>query len=158
MKNFISKFGKGLLVSLIPIVVASIAIGITSSSDVPPVKYIHEVVHPGYQTEPAKYVVEASYAKYWHDSRKIGLIILGYVIFLVGTTYVIYAINEREMNPKSGNYALAVVWALGLTCIFLPMAIKYGSSSYESTLTVQEYEQNKGNLDALFPCIENVPK
>ena len=152
------KFIKGFLISLIPIVVVSIAIAITSSSDTPPVKYIPEIVRPGYQTEPAKYIVEASYAKYWHDSRKVGLIILGYVIFLVGTVYVIYAINEKEMNPKSGNYALGVVWALGLTCIFLPMAIKYGSSSYESTLTVQEYEQNKSNLDALFPSIENVPK
>lgn len=158
MKKFIKPLIKGILFSLIPIVVASISIGIISSSDTPGVKYVSEIVHPGYQTEPAKYIVEASYAKYWHDSRKIGLIVLGYIILLVGTVYVIYTVNDKEMNSKAGNYGLAIVWLLGLALMFIPMVAKYGSSSYESTLTVQEYELNKGNIDALFPSIENVPK
>jgi hypothetical protein len=158
MKNFISKFGKGFLISLIPVVVASIAIAIISASDTPPVKYIPEIVHPGYQTEPAKYVVEASFAKYWHDSRKVPLIILAYVIFVVGTSYVVYKVNDKEMDSKAGNFGLTIVWLLGLVLIFVPMATKYGTSSYESTLTAPQYEHYKSNLDALFPSIEDTSK
>jgi hypothetical protein len=158
MKKFINSFGKGILISLIPIVAASIAIGIISSSDTPVVKYVTEYKRPGYETEPAKYIVEASYAKYWHDSRIVLLIILAYLIFLVGTVYVVHTVNDKEIDSKGGNIMLAVVWIVGLLLIFVPMAFKYGSSSYQSTLTVQEYEANKNNLDALFPSIEGIRK
>lgn len=152
------KFFKGILVSLIPIIMATIGILVLSTSDKPVVKYQNEIVRPGYQTEPAKYIVEASYAKYWHDSRIVLLIVLAYIVFLVGTVYVIDLVEEKQINSKGGNYMLAVVWIVGLLMIFIPMAFKYGSSSYQSTLTVQEYEDNKGNLDALFPSVESLPK
>lgn len=147
---------KGFLFSLIPVIVFTICIMITASSNKPSVKYMPEVVKPGYQTEPAKYIVEASFAKYWKDSRSVGLIILAYIVIVAGTIFVIDYVNQKEI--KNGNYYLAVVWLVGGLLIFVPMARIYGSSSYESTLTVQEYEDSKGNLDALFPCIESSPK
>jgi hypothetical protein len=152
------KFIKGFLISLIPVVMATIGILILSSSDKPVVKYQDEIVRPGYQTEPAKYIVEASYAKYWHDSRIPLLIVFAYLLFIAGTVYVIHIVEDKEMSSKAGNYMLAVVWLVGLLMIFIPMAFKYGTSSYESTLTVQEYEQHKNNIDALFPSIESVSK
>ena len=147
---------RGLLVSLIPVIVFSVAIMITASSNTPQVKYLNEVVKPGYQTEPAKYIVEASYAKYWKDSRSVSLIVLAYIIIVVGTVFVVDYVNRKEI--KGGNYYLAIVWLAGGLLIFVPMARIYGSSSYQSTLTVQEYEQSRNNLDALFPSIESSPK
>lgn len=147
---------RGLLISLIPVIVFSIAIMITSTSNTPHVKHYPEVIRPGYQTEPAKYVVEASYAKYWKDSRSVGLIVLAYLVIVAGTVFVIHYVNDKGV--KGGNYYLALVWLAGGLLIFVPMARIYGSSSYQSTLTVQEYEDNKSNLDALFPSIESTPK
>lgn len=148
------KFIKGILFALIPVVIITVGILIISTSKTPSVREIPPVVHPGYQTEPAKYVVEASFAKYWHDSRIPLLIVLAYIVAIFGTTIVISA----DLDPKVSPWLIAAIWLTSVCCVFVPMAPKYGSSSYQSTLTVQEYETNKGNLDALFPSIESTPK
>jgi hypothetical protein len=153
MKNYLLK---GFLVSLIPVVFFTVAILITSKSDTPQVKFVPEVVRPGYQTEPPKYIVEASYAKYWHDSRIPVLIVFAYIIVIAGTMYVVEYVNKKEI--KNGNFFLAIVWVVSGLLIFVPMAFKYGTSSYQSTLTVDEYQYSKNNLDALFPSIESSPK
>lgn len=152
-----NSFVKGLVIGCAPLIAFIISITIISGSKQPNVKYIKEVVRPGYQTEPAKYIVEASYAKYWHDSRKPVLIIIAYLLVIFGSAYICYITEENEI--KNGYYLLIPCWLLGAILIFAPMAIKtYGSSSYESTLTVQEYEQSKNNIDSLFPYIESTPK
>jgi hypothetical protein len=152
------KFIKGILVSLLPVVFATIGIIFLSTSDTPTVKFQPEKVRPGYETEQAKYIVEASYSKYWHDSRIPLLIVIAYIIMIAGTAIVINIIEAKYMGANAGNIIMAGVWILGFVLIFIPMVPKYGSSSYQSTLTVQEYEANKNNLDNLFPSIESISK
>lgn len=149
MKNFI----KGLLISLIPIIIFTIGILIVSNAKAPGVKYLPEIVKPGYQTEPAKYIVEASFAKCWRDSRKPFLIVIAYFLTVFGTAFLVNLINQKQLD-KAGNYIIGAVWLISSLLIFIPMSYTYGSSSYESTLTVQEYENNKNNLDNLFPYTE----
>jgi hypothetical protein len=116
----------------------------------PETVFYKEVRHPGYETTPAFYRVEASPKKKWADYFKgyWWLIILGYAVSVGGTYLYVFWINKEAKEGSMG--VLLVAWLLGAALIFGTYSAQHGKVKYGRNIYPDTYEKYKGNLDQLF--------
>lgn len=136
-------------VAIIPAVIFIISILIVSSDHSPDVTHKAAIERPGYEPFPEQYYVEASAAKKWHDSRIIILIVAGFIIACA--VPVLYGYGSQQDGKEANGHVVWICWVIGAILIFMPAALKWGDSRYESILLPQRYEQYKNKLDSLFP-------
>lgn len=105
-----------------------------------------------YHPTVKQYVVEASPAKMWKDSNKSLSVVLA-VLIIVGLPYAYLKYNESKGNDSNAGVIL-IIWVIGFFIFFSRFTGKWGDSSYTTTLTEQEFDAGKGNLDGLFPRID----
>lgn len=145
MKTF---FQQGLWIALIPLVVFTISIVAVKKSDSPTVTVVKGSSMPGYQVTPDVYHVEASPAKRWNDTTPTVMIIAGFILAMSSGIYVVL-MNESVRQPSV--LIVALLWLLGAVLIFGKYVSTYGDSSYDANLCTKVYEEQKTNLDGLFP-------
>jgi len=143
--------GKAILFFLIPAVIAALGIIGINSSKKAEVVHIPAAYGPGtgYALQPEQYTVTASTHYKWHHGTSAGwMFLVGGILFAVGAFYVYWI--EKEI--KTGNWkVIAIIWVAGLFCIFGKHVVRYyESKTYERTISAEQYEQNKGDLDAIF--------
>jgi len=144
------------VLSLIPLVLFTVGILISSGSKEVKVVEQKEIVRPGYEPVPHTYKVDASFSKAWKDGSSWVLIIAGLLISSLGTwVYLTYVQKQLKMESI---ILIGLLWLGGALAIFIGPLQKWGSSSYSSTLNPDEYEKYKGDLDAIFPAIESKEK
>jgi hypothetical protein len=143
--------GKALLIFLIPAVIATAGILIINSSKKPEVVHLAAAYGPGtgYALQPEQYTVTASSHYKWHHGTSAGWkFIVGFLLFAAGGFYVYWVDAEVKTGSR---WVLAIVWLLGLGCIFGKHVTRYyESKTFERTISAEQYEQNKGDLDAIF--------
>lgn len=140
-----------LLTALIPGIMFTLAIILVRLDHKAEVTFYKEVKHPGYETSPAIYKVEASPHKKWADYFKgyWWLVILGYAVSVGGTYLYVYWVNKEV---KQGNWwVLIASWFIGGAMIFALYSAKHsGDVKYGVNVPPATYEKYKGNLDQLF--------
>lgn len=143
--------GKAIIMFLIPVVFAVLGIFIISTSKTPEVSHKPAAYGPGtgYSQVPEEYTVTASTSYKWHHGTKsTALIIAGFVFFLASGVYVYWVDKEVQTFNR---WALAICWVLGMACIFGKHVTRYYErGKFERTISAEQYEQNKGDLDAIF--------
>lgn len=143
--------GKAILIFLIPAVFAAVGILIINVSKKPEVVHVPAAYGSGtgYERIPEQYTVTASTHYKWHHGTSAGWkFIVGYILFAAGGFYVYWV--DREVKTFS-RWVLAFCWLLGLGCIFGKHVFRYyESNTYVRTISAEQYEQNKGDLDAIF--------
>lgn len=145
-----------ILLSVIPAVIFIVGVLVSINSGQPSVKEQVEVVRQGYEPVPHLYYVDASFSKAWKDGGSIWLVLLGIIISSVGTwAYLTYVYKELKFESIA---IIAILWIGGAVIIFTKPLRLWGSSSYSSTLSPEEYEKYKNNLDQIFPSIEKAEK
>lgn len=140
-----------LLVSIIPLLICGLGLALVTLDHTPDAHFVGERVHPGYESSPAQWQVEASSHKEWGDywAHRWGFPVLAFVL-MIGGVYGYITYLEREV--KEGSWKpIAVMWLIGLLLIVLPFYNLVSGGAYETVLTPAEYEAAKANLDALFP-------
>jgi len=140
-----------LLTSIIPILICGLGLALVTLDHTPDAHLIGEVKHPGYESSPAQWQVEASSNKEWGDywTKYWPLPILSFAL-MFGLVFGYITYLEKEV--KEGTWkVIAVVWLVGILMIVLPFYHMTSGGAYETVLTPTEYESVKGNLDALFP-------
>lgn len=110
---------------------------------------------PGYEKQPGYAKVEASPAKMWSDLMNSNGKFLVYLGFVLALFPAIVGIVFDGQNGKPASWALWGSAVLSLFILMISYAAKSGSSSYEKRMCLDQYEQAKGNLDSLFPAVDN---
>lgn len=135
---------KGILLQAIPIVFSAIALVSIDSSKTP------ETVYHSYAQQtnsPAYYDVVASpHYKMTHGAFNTTLVIIGFVLYLGGIVIVL-------LDLKFGLALILTIvsWLGGLLCIFGKYSFHYyDETKYERAITVDQYENNKLELDSIF--------
>ena len=135
---------KGILLQSIPMVISVIALLYIDSSKTP------ETVYHSYAQQtnsPAYYDVVASpHYKMTHGAFNTTLVIIGFVLYVAGIVIII-------LNLKFGLALILTIvsWLGGLLCIFGKYSFHYyDETKYEKTITVDQYENNKTDLDIIF--------
>lgn len=143
--------GKAILIFLIPVVFATLGVIIINSSKTPEVEHKPAAYGPGtgYQQVPEEYKVTASTHYKWHHGTSPGwLWLAGVFLFVGGGAYVYWVDKEVKAGTR---WVLAIVWILGFAFIFGKHVFRYYElNTYQKTIGVEEYEQHKSNLDAIF--------
>ena len=134
---------KFILTALIPIVFSIIGLVIINNTTKPTVTHVSAG-----NGLPEQYNIEASSKyKFEHGGSNRALIILAYFLF-VGGAVVEYILDNKALN---GGKGIAIVtWIIGFILIFIPLAVVYGNSKYVKTISVEQYETNKADLNKLF--------
>lgn len=150
--NFIKRYGKYLLITAVLLVAELGSMAIMSGAKKNEVVTISESKQDGYAKQPGYARVEASWSKIWHDtwhSNAKWLVILGLIFAFVPAAVGFFGDGS---NAKGGiAWSLWGSAAISVFLLFIACAAKYGSSSYEKRMCLDEYEQSKGNIDSLFP-------
>lgn len=153
--NFIKRYGKYLLISAVLLAAEFGSMAIMTAAKTNTVVIISESKQPGYEKQPGYARVEASWSKIWHDtwhSNAKFLVILGLIFAFVPAVVGFFG---DASNAKGGiAWSLWGSAAISLFLLFIACAAKYGSSSYEKRMCLDEYEASKGNIDALFPSTD----
>jgi|SRR5581483_379524 len=142
---------RAIIFFLIPAIITLLGIIIINASNKP------EVVHlaaaygkgTGYRQVPEQYTVTASsHYKWHHGGHSTALIIVGYFLFLIAAGYA----YDVDAKAKKTNLAIiGVLWFIGILGIFGKYAAKYyEGGTFSKTISGDQYEQNKSNLDAIF--------
>jgi len=143
---------RGMLITsgfILAVLVAGILLATADKQ--PEVRHVASVEHPGYQSSPEYYLVEASPAKKWADTPK-SLVILGFIVAAMSGLAIYYSeYSPEEAHSSRTGYMLVLAWLVALSLVFGPYTLKHGDSSYQTKLCVDAYQQNAGHLDALFP-------
>lgn len=140
-----------ILVSILPLLIFGLGLSLVLLDRTPDAHFVGEIKHPGYESSPAQWQVEASSNKEWGDywAHRWGFPVLAFAL-MIGGVYGYITYLERE--AKEGSWKpIAVLWLIGLLLIALPFVHQMNTKKYSTVLTPAEYEEAKGNLDALFP-------
>ena len=153
MANSTDKWFKNnrLLLTLVPVFFFGLSIILVNVDHTPEVVHHPEVVRAGYEPAPETYSVEASPAKKWADywAGHWFLVILGFIV-AAGGTYGYLTYIEKEV--KQGSWVpIMVAWLGGALLVFLGFVLRHGAIDYITTLTPEQFEATRDNLDALFP-------
>jgi hypothetical protein len=141
--------GKAILFFLIPLFISIVAIIWIKSDHKPEVVHLAAAYGPGtsYQLEPAEYTVTASpHFRWTNGTGATWKIIVGILVFAAGAGFIL-------TDPKiaKGFIVLGISWLLAFGLIFGKHVKKYyGPGGFEKTISSEQYEQNKDNLDAIF--------
>jgi hypothetical protein len=142
---------KAILIFLIPALFALGGILIISSSHDNEVDHRAAAYGPGtgYQLEPEEYVVTASSSYKWHHGTANGwMITLGFIAFAAAGFYAY--VCERQVWDVN-KWVLAVLVLCGLLLILgKHLGRLYELNTFQKTITAEQYEANKSNLDAIF--------
>jgi uncharacterized membrane protein YfcA len=143
--------GKAILIFLLPALIATLGIIIINNSKTPEVEHKSAAYGPGtgYSQVPEEYIVTAStHYKWHHGTCVVWLAVVGFIVFAAGGGYVYWV--DKEV--KNGTLlVIAIFWILGFACIFAKhIGRYYERGTFERTISAEQYEANKDNLDAIF--------
>lgn len=145
---------KYILLALIPSVLILIGVFAVKSDDKPEVVHYAAGQIEGYENHPEYYQVTMSPAFRWkHHTGSAGQVIVGVLITLLAAGFAYWA-EESRSSPywasKLKFPVIAVAWIIAFLTVFGAHAFHYGSAQESKRLTVQEYEANQSDLDAIF--------
>jgi peptidoglycan/LPS O-acetylase OafA/YrhL len=142
---------KAILMFLIPALFAIAGMFIISSSKTAEVEHKAAAYGPGtgYQQVPEEYTVTASTSYKWHHgTRVVWMIVVGFVLFAAAGFYV-YVCDQQVWQVN--KFVLIILVGGGLLMIFGKHLGKYYEiKNFQRTISAEQYEANKDNLDAIF--------
>lgn len=142
---------KAILIFLIPAFFALGSILIISSSHSNEVDHHPAAYGPGtgYQQEPEEYTVTASSSYKWHHGTSSGwMIAVGFVLFAIAGFYA-YVCDRQVWQVNKWVLAIFVLGGL-LLILGKHLGRFYELDTFQKTISAEQYEANKTNLDAIF--------
>lgn len=142
---------KAIFIFLIPAVFAFLGIFIINQSKTAEVVHISAAYGKGtgYEQVPEQYTVTASPNYKWrHGSGRTWKVIVGLILFAAGAVFV----YKVDPDVKKGFIVLGILWITGFGLIFGKYVLNYNgpNSVFEKTISADQFEQNKGDLDKIF--------
>lgn len=142
---------KAILFFLVPALFALAGILIISLSKSNEVDHRAAAYGPGtgYQQEAEEYVITASSSYKWHHgTSSVWMITVGFVLFAV-TGFYVYICGRQVWQVN--NWVLGILVLGGLLMILgKHLGRFYELNTFQRTISAEQYEANKGSLDAIF--------